>query len=314
MRFSAAFASIAAIATAAVLVACGGGTSANRSFKPDRILAFGDETSLLLSDGRKFTVNALTTTDALDCASNALWVQTVATAFGYVFAECNPNASADVKAFMRAAAAAKVDDLRAQVDAQVARTGDGGGIRAGDLVTVLAGANDILELYGQFPTRNEAELTADARARGERLAAQVNRLVNLGAKVIVSTVPDMGLTPFALTEKANKTDTDRAALLTRLTAAFNGRVRVNILNDGRFLGLVLADEMVQTMAAFPLSYGLANNVAGACTTELPNCTAKTLATDASASGYLWADATRLSYAGHLQLGNLAATRALNNPF
>lgn len=318
MRLSAArvsIAALAAVAMAALLAACGGGTTSSRTYKPERVIAFGDETSALTAGGRKFAVNALDAADAIDCAANPLWVQTVAAAFGYVFAECNPSNSTEVKALMRAAVAAKADDVRLQIDAQIART-DNGGLRATDLVTVLAGANDVLELYAQFPGRSEAELSAELRARGERLAAQVNRLVNLGARVIVSTVPDMGVTPFAVAEKAAKTDTDRAALLTRLTAAFNGRVRVNILNDGRFIGLVLADETVQTMSAFPASFGLVNATLGACAVALPDCTTKTLVAEAagSALAYLWADSTRLGTPGQAQLGNVAATRALNNPF
>jgi outer membrane lipase/esterase len=127
---------------------------------------------------------------------------------------------------------------------------------------------------------SEDQLVADLRGRGERLAAQVNRLTDLGVKVIVSTVPDMGLTPFAIAQKAAFTDTDRAALLTRLTAALNGRLRVNILNDGRFVGLVLADEMVQVMNKSPVSFGLTDAVTPICTTPLPDCTSKTLVTSA----------------------------------
>jgi len=39
-------------------------------------------------------------------------------------------------------------------------------------------------------TITEADLTNEAGARGRRLADQVNRLVTLGAKVIVSTLPE----------------------------------------------------------------------------------------------------------------------------
>lgn len=300
--------------SAGVLAACGGGTTAQQSFKPDRLLAFGDESSLLLPDGRKFAVNALATDGTRDCGINPLWTQAVASAYNYVFDACNPTASTENKAHMRAVAGAKADDLKAHIDAQVALTGTGGGVKAGDMATVLAGANDVLELYAQYPTRSEADITAELRARGERLAAQVNRLVSLGAKVVVSTVPDMGATPYALAQKAAFTDTDRAALLTRLTAAFNGRVRVNILNDGRFVGLVLADEMVQAMVISPPSFGLANATTAVCKAALPDCTTSTLITDGSAVGYLWADGTRMSHGGHARLGTLAAQRALNNPF
>jgi phospholipase/lecithinase/hemolysin len=299
-----------ALAAAAVVAACGGGTTPFESFKPDRVIVFGDETSAITADGRKFSVNALGTNDAIDCVQNPIWVQTVVGSYSYVFAECNPGGTGDVKAFLRAAAGAKVADVTPQISAQAAA----GGINNRDLATVLAGANDILELYAQFPGRPRAELVAEARARGERLAQQVNRLVDLGARVIVATLPDIGLSPFAAAQKAAFTDTDRAALISELVAAFNGRVRANILNDGRFVGLVLADEMVQSMVRSPISFGLNNATSAVCTAALPDCTTRTLVEAGSALTYLWADDRRLSYAGQLRLGALAQARALNNPF
>lgn len=304
----------AALAAAALLGACGGGTTAQQAFKPERVIAFGDEASLIVGNGRKFAVNALNTDDSIDCATNPIWVQAITTVYEYVFAECNPAASTAVNGLMRAAVGARADDVKTQIDAQVALAGSAGGVKAGDLVTVMAGVNDVLEQYALYPGKSEADITAELRARGERLAAQVNRMVNLGAKVIIATTLDVGVTPFALAEKAAKTDTDRAALLTRLTAAFNARVRVNILNDGRFVGLVLADEMVQAMAISPLSFALGNVTEAACTAALPDCTTKTLKEGAGAGTYLWADNTRMAHGGHVRLGLIAAQRALNNPF
>ncbi len=52
------------------------------------------------------------------------------------------------------------------------------------------------------------------------MAQVVNRLVDLGAKVIVSNLPDMGLSPYAATEAKANTDIDRAAMISRITAAF----------------------------------------------------------------------------------------------
>ena len=294
---------------AAALVACGGGTSQFEAFVPLRFVAFGDEASVLTSDGRKYGVNALTTTDTIDCTTEPLWVQTVANNYGFRFAECNP-AAVEPKAFMRAAAGAKVSDLAAQIDAQIAN----GGFTGKDLATVLVGQNDVLEMYGRFPSLSEEQIAAELRTRGDRLAAQVNRLVDLGVKVIVATVPDVGVTPFALEQKAAFTDTDRAAMLTRLSAALNGRMRVSIRNDGRFIGLVLADEMVQVIVRSPSSFGLTNAVTPICTTPLPNCTSKTLVTSAVSATFLWADSTRLAFGGQDRLGALALARAVGNPF
>lgn len=295
----------------AALVACGGGSSPIQPFVPDRYFALGDETSVITPSGRRYTVNALNTAGtAVDCRLEPIWVQALATQYGFVFAECNPDAATTIKALMRAAPGAKVADVRAQIDAQVAA----GGFGAKDLATVLVGANDIVELYAMFPARSEEQLIADARARGEQLAAQVNRLVGLGPRVIVVTIPDVGLTPYALRQKAAFSDTDRAALLSRLTAAFNARLRVNILNDGRFVGLVLGDELTQTMVRAASAFGLSNVTEPLCTVAAPECTSATVVSGGTSTSYLWAHDRLLTFAGQQRLGSLAVDRAVNNPF
>ena len=293
-----------------VLAACGGGTSQVESFVPARYFAFGDETSTLESNGRKFAVNALDANNRLDCAQQPIWVQQVAGAYGFVFAECNPTFQPETKAIMLARAGARADDVRAQVEAQVAA----GGFRDKDLATLLAGANDVLELYRQYPARSEASLIADARARGTRLAQTVNRLVDLGVKVVISTVPDMGLTPFGKAEKRNFQDIDRSAFLTRLTAAFNEQLGVTVVLDGRFVGLVQADLQFQAIDRFPAGFGIASTSEGVCTVALPQCTTATLLPGADPATFLWADDTRIASAGHTQLAQLAVSRAQRNPF
>jgi outer membrane lipase/esterase len=295
---------------AAMLAACGGGTSQNEPFTPDRVVAMGDENSLITPAGLKYGVNGLAADGTVDCNANPLWVQNVLGSYGYVFPECNPGNQLATQGVMRAALGARVGDLTTQVDAQEAAGGFGGKT----LVTVLVGMHDVLDLYAAFPARPEAELIAEARERGVLLATQVNRMVDLGAKVIISTVPDMGLSPFGLAQKAAITDVDRSALLSRLTSALNGRLRVNVINDGRFIGLVLADEMVQAMSRSPISFGLVDASKPVCAVAPPGCTTGTLIESGNSGTYLWADDIRFSLGGHVQLGALARQRALNNPF
>jgi outer membrane lipase/esterase len=309
-----------ATASAVFLTACGGGTE-KETFIPTRMVVYGDESSLLddsanPGNGIKYTINSvISSTDAtIACAGNSLWVQVLANAYGLVFAGCNATA-APVTAIMHAALGAKVADLPAQTALETGYSGK-------DLVTVMVGANDVLAQYARYPGVSEDQLAAELEVSGANLAAQVNAIAAAGGKVVISTVLDMGLTPFALAEKAANTDTDRAALLTRLTARFNARLRANLTNDGRYIGLLLTDELVQTLVKFPSTYGYANVTSEAClsTMPLPTCTTYTLqpATDtvaaAGPNGWLWADATRLSPGGHNSLGNLAASRAANNPF
>jgi outer membrane lipase/esterase len=311
-RLSTTFATVLVAASAWLLQSCGGGTSQIEAFKPSRVIAFGDETSAITADGRKYAVNGFAADGSTrDCTTLPLWTQVVARAYEYGFPEC-PVGTGTQAGLSRAAVGARAAELVQQVDAQVAA----GGFTNKDLVLVLVGLHDILELYGNYPTQSEAELTSQARERGERVAAQVNRMADLGAKVIVATTPDVGVSPYGSAQKAANTDTDRAALLSRLTAAFNGRVRVNILNDGRFVGLVLADEMTQLAARAPGLYSLSNATAAACKADalLPDCSTATLIDGATAAGYMWADGQRLGAGGHARLGALAESRARNNPF
>jgi phospholipase/lecithinase/hemolysin len=293
-----------------LVAACGGSTSQSEPFVAKRLLVFGDDSSALTQAGKSYSINGLNASGQVDCTVQPIWVQSLAATYGFSFAECNAIATFDPSARMLASAGAKVDDVAAQVEAQVAA----GGFRDKDLATVLAGANDILEIYAKYPALSEDLLLADARARGKRLAQVVNRIVALGGKVIVSDLPDQGLTPYALAQKALATDTDRAALITRLTTAFNEQLGVNVLLDGRYVGLVQAQLRFQALQRSPASYGLSNISIGVCTTPLPDCTTSTVLTDATATSYLWADDTRLGPTGQSQLAALAIDRARRNPF
>lgn len=301
------------LGASALLTACGGGSEQIETFAPKRIIVFGDEVSLVQSDGRKYTVNAVdSTTNAVTCSSNPVWTQSLASYYGMVFPQCNPDNVSAPAGKMYAAADAKVAEVVKQVDAQFSLDG----FNSKDLVTVLAGGNDVLELYKQYPALGEETLKATAQARGEALAAQVNRIANAGGKVIVSTVLDMGLTPYAIKEKASHADINRAALLTELSRLFNVGLRLKIINDGRMIGLVLADEMLQSVALYPAYYGYANVADAAClsTALPPTCTTATLVTGADASTWMWAGDTVLAPGPQSRLASLAQSRATNNPF
>jgi hypothetical protein len=315
-----------ACAAAFGLVACGGSEQVSE-FRPNRVLVFGDESSVIVDsngngNGRKYTVNAtVSATDpTLDCRANPIWVQGVASRYGFVFPQCNfgPNAVVAPTSRIRAAAGARAADVAAQIDAQIAESAIG----QGDLVTVLVGVNDVVAAYANYPGRSEAEITQTVRDAGAATALQVNRLAELNTRVIVSTIVDVGLTPFGRAERAANTDTDRGALLTRLTAAFNSGLRGTLLNDGRRIGLVLLDEFVSVTAKFPGLNGVFNSSNAACnlalSTQVPpsslDCTTQTLVPGAGVNSWLWADTLRLSPGGQASLSLLARDRLENNPF
>lgn len=299
-----------------LLASCGGGTERVEPFVPQQIIVLGDDNSLLETDGRRHGVNGLDANNVLDCRLLPVWTQGLANAFGLVLDRCTTGATIAPRAVTRAAAGAKAADLDAQIDAQIAA----GTLTSKDLFTVMIGMHDIIEVYETFAgdkTCNvdatiETPMEMELRARGHHVAEQINRLIAANARVIVSTVHDLGLTPYARTREA--ANPGQAALLTCLTATFNARVRVDILQDGRFVGLVLADDMVQAITKVPGSYNLSNVTDAVCTTTGLDCTTATLVSGGSSGTHLWADDRRLGPVAHAQLASLANTRARNNPF
>lgn len=299
---------------------CGGGTSQYDPFVPERLLAFGDETTALTTDaprGRTWAINGIndngttddTTDDFEDCELHPNWVQLLASTYGFAFAECNPDTLPE-KALNRAAAGARVAEVAAQVEAQVAA----GGFTERDLAAMMVGVNDLVELYGLFDGTNEVALITEAQRRGQQAGLVVNRLIALGAKVIVANVPDLGVTPFAVKQEAAFPGAGRPGLLSRLSQAFNEQLGVTILLDGRYVGLVQSDQRLLAMARSPGSFLLANVTEAACTTPPPACTTATLVANATASNYLWAADLLIAPRGHTELASSAIARAQRNPF
>jgi outer membrane lipase/esterase len=304
------------------LAACGGSTSQRDPFVAQRLFALGDEASVLIADpasntaALKYSVNVdvgVAPAVTISCADQPLWIQSLAGRYGFTFKECNPGNVAEPLAATFAAVGARVADI----DAQAARAG---GFREKDLVTVLLGTNDVLEAYqaiidGQGAV-TEAQVAGELRGRAERLANKINQIVGDGARVIVSTLPDLGLSPYGRAQEA--TGAGRAELLTRLTIAFNEQLGIKILLDGSLIGLVQADQMVQAMVRSPASFGLINAVDAVCLAArpLPTCTTKadSIIAGGDPGTFLWADGTRMSFGGQSYLGRLALDRAARNPF
>ena len=309
----------AALAGSALVASCGGGGQVN-PFSPNRVLAFGDELSTIEADGRKYsingfkqvTVNGVATDDptTLDCTRFPLWVQTVATSFALAFDRCLGTATA-ASGQILARPGHKVADFAAQIAAV-----QGNALGEKDLALVMIGMNDILELYARYPTTGRDALLGEARTRGAALGQQVNTLAQRGPAVVVLTVPDIGQSPFALAQNTSTGDATRAALISEMTAVFNNRMSVELINDGRLIGLVYADIELQNNVKFAANFGLANVTSAACldTAVLPACTTATLVATATPTSWLWADGFRLSPAGQTRLGLLAESRARNNPF
>lgn len=310
------------------MAACGGGTSQVERFVPARLIVFGDEDSLIVNDGanngKKYTVNGLDATPLRDCLLLPIWVQALAAHYNRVFDECNKTAITPL-AFMRARAAATVEHPTLGMAAQLAAQAAGGGaVKAGDLVVVMLGANDLYALADRLKagTITAAEASSEARRLARVLAGHINNVLDTGARAIVSTVPDVGLSPYALALN----EAGSSAASTRLSALvldFNGTLRTSIDStrfDGRNYGLVLADDVSQSMARNPTVFSLTNTISGVCVTALPNCTSAaadlvvTAGATTNVAAYLWADSRHVSPAVHARIGEQATARASGNPF
>jgi outer membrane lipase/esterase len=299
-----------------LLASCGGGTEQITPFEPRRLLVFGDEMSVLTSlppQGRKYSVNALNSDGtAIDCTSRLLWTQIVANRFGFSFEECNSSILAvnDAKNF--AEPGAKADDLPAQIARARLLTGC---FNETDLVTLLIGANDVLDLYENVylkdpTTQTATSITNELTRRGALLGQRINALTTLGPKVIVSTIPLMNLTPYALRQPEVL---NARSVLLNFSNAFNTAMRVNILNDGRFIGLVELDALLNAGVGDPSRYGLTNVTNAVCARELPDCDTSTLVPDGNATTWLWASDLWMGSTAQLNLLRASIGPAIRRP-
>lgn len=325
----------------ALLAACGGGDRVS-TFAPQRMFVFGDEANVIfgstgsLTDvngnavtaqaGAKYSVNALAVdasnlpTGALLCGVNPLWTQYVSSRYAFGFAECNPYTTAPA-ARNFAQIGARVANLSAQVAAANAAAGN---FSNTDLVTVMVGQGDILAAYQTATGAADCNYASGqpaasgaaaqlARSFGIALGTQVNSIATAGGRVLISTVPNQGSTPYAVAQNALG-GFDRAGCLASLSNAFNAGLRSTVFNDGRLIGLVQADEQLQVVASNPAVFGYVSVNAAACTAAPPACSGNTLVTGATVNNYLWADDRHFSVDAHARIGNLAVTRVNNNPF
>lgn len=323
----------------ALLAACGGGTEQITPFAPTRMWVLGDEMSVMTKTvplGRKYSVNAISTTDAtqLDCVTLPIWHQPVAYAFAFAYPECNPTNNPVTAARIFAASGAKVADIPGQLAA--ARLEAGREFSNTDLFTLLVGANDVIDVYQNIyladPTTNGYNAgLAELTRRGVQLAALVNELTRAnvddiyGPKIVLSTAPLMNLTPYAFAEALNRPALEVLNVLKAYSQAFNTALRagdqqngfIGIVNDGRFIGLVELDAILGSPNGLfnnPAGYGLVNTLQAACNVALPDCTQTTLVTGATGTNFLWASDLWMGPTAHQNLGNFARGRALGNPF
>ena len=137
----------------------------------------------------------------------------------------------------------------------------GGSFKADELVTVLAGGNDVFANLGAISAgaiTPQAGVIAVGTAGGELAAYVKNLIVAKGAKyVVVVNLPNVSKTPFAYT-----LDAPTQGLIQTMSSTFNAQLASGLAG----LDVVLVDAFAQSndQATNPAQYGISNVTAPAC--------------------------------------------------
>ena len=137
----------------------------------------------------------------------------------------------------------------------------GGAFKGDELVTVLAGGNDVFANLGALSagaaTPTQA-VTAVGTAGGELAFYIKNLIVAKGAKyVVVVNLPNVSKTPFAYSLNA-----DTQGLIQLMSTTFNDQLKKGL--EGVDVLLVDAFAQSNDQAANPAQYGISNGVVPAC--------------------------------------------------
>ena len=190
-------------------------------------------------------------------------------------------------------------------------TASGGSYSGKELVTVLAGANDVfMELSLTAPTDPTAAVTNVATA-GATLGQLIKtQIVAKGAKrVLVLNMPDVAGTPFA-----RSLDTDTVGLIDLMVKTFNAQLAAQLQGVPE-VRLADAYTVSKDQVANPAQYGLVNVTDEACgtnalgTTSLV-CNASNTLAGVDISRYQFADDVHPTAYGHLLLTQFAAKELL----
>ncbi|NML13847.1 hypothetical protein HHL10_02485 [Azohydromonas sp. G-1-1-14] len=164
----------------------------------------------------------------------------------------------------------------------------GGSFSTTDLVTVLAGGNDI---FRSLVERAPAQVGAAVQTAGAELVALVrDQILAKGAqRVVLVLLPDIGVSPLVATQPVERR-AQFAQQLTQLSLAFNVPLLNAFSGDPRVL-LVDAFSASELQKLDPAKYGLGNATTPACDPALPTVLLCSPATTVAAdvSKYWFAD-------------------------
>jgi outer membrane lipase/esterase len=294
----------AALAAVLALAACGSSTIESE-LVPTRFVSFGDSASDLGSGGTRYTVN--------DGSIN-IYTQQIAARYGQGLSPTATGGTSYARGNARitakpdAAGNPATRTVTEQIDDFVA-----GGGRFGDRDVVLVNGGIADVIAQQQNGASDAQRVANLQVAARELAAQVRRLVGLGAKyVLVAGTYDLGRTPWAAS-------TGRAGALSQQSLEFNTALLIAINDLGtNVLYLDMADY-VNRMINSPGNFALGNVTAVACTSTDPGpgigiglgqvnsarCTPATIAPGLDYNATLFADKVYLTPTAQRQIGNLS---------
>jgi len=335
-----------AVAVGLLLTACGGGGDGDQSQRVSygKLVSFGDSLSDVGSyatagvkamGGGRFTVNG---------TGNQIWVERLAAQAGLA-APCAAvtglTSTGDAAALAQSRAShsgcygyaqggamvtnphgpgnsalgdetgALTEPVASQVANHLSASGDS--FAASDLVTVLAGANDLfiaLATYqatvaggGNANTAATTAVTSMATAATQLATLITEQMIAKGAqRVVVAQVPDVSQTPMAVAK-----GTAAQGLILTLVQTFNNTLTSALKNKSQVL-VVDSFAVNQDQIANPAQYELSNVKNKACTTKSSLlCSSATLVTGDS-SRYLFADDVHPTPYGHKLLAQLVAIR------
>lgn len=344
-----------ALAAAGLLGGCGGSDDPPAAAKVTytKLVVFGDSLSDVgtyatpglvgATGGGRFTING---------ASTQLWVDRLATAakvpavcaaqnglnsvgplagfaslvvnragcYGYAQGGSrvtNPVGPGNV-ATLPGASSGALGQLTVPIVTQISNhlAASGGSFSGTDMVTVLAGANDLfmqvatvqgtVAAGGNATTAGQAATVAMGQAGGELAAYIKSLIVAKGAKrVIVVGVPDVSVTPDSLGQPQSSRD-----LVQLLAYTFNAQLQYGLQGVAEVL-YVDGYTAIQQWAANPGAYGLSNVRTPACNAAVVAtsllCSAATLISG-DTSKYLFADGVHPTPYGHQLLANYVLDR------
>jgi outer membrane lipase/esterase len=277
-------------ASAALLAACGSGTIVD-PFQPTRVLSVGDSFSDLGQDGKRYTVN--------DDTIN-IWSQQLAANFGLPLVASNKGGLS----YARGDALVQ-GPTGNSIEAQVTELLSKNTLQPGDLVLINGGIADIVTTVATLGFSSQAY--ANVKAAGTALGAQVQRLVNAGAKhVLLVGVYPLGLSPYGAAS-------GQVTNLTNITLAFNNALKLSVVDLGYNVLYLDSSNYYGNVYYTPTNYApLNNSTTIACTTVLvTECTPATITPGYDYNTLLYASGFYFTPTAHRLLGNFGYDQLRN---